>query len=221
MRVIQAKYATGTYNKDYTLSKTSTMIGCIFSQEYMPEDKRLWKCVFCGHDSITVPTKDEGIEEQNRKMDHKYSVNLALWDKFEKDRTKAISAGSVLPPFPTNCFKNNIEIKRKPPKPTVKIYEQPRLLCTCLNSSCIHGTKVATRALPSVAFGSHMMWNTLCFLPLIPFVVVTNGKTTNALAQFAHVLATSCITLQQSQGSFMQVLKHHPVCPLNHLLQWK
>jgi hypothetical protein len=82
------------------------------------------------------------MEEQNRKKDHEYNVNLALWENFEKDRTKAINVGLAPPPFPTNRFKNNSEIKRKPPKPTVKTYEQPRLLCTCLNSSCIHGTKV-------------------------------------------------------------------------------
>jgi hypothetical protein len=82
------------------------------------------------------------MKERNRKKDHKYSVNLALWDKFDKDRTKAINVGLAPPQFPTNPFKNNSEIKRKPPKPTVKTYEQPRLLCRCLDSSCIRGTKV-------------------------------------------------------------------------------
>ncbi len=82
------------------------------------------------------------MEEQNRKKDHKYSVNLALWKKFEKDRTKTINDGLAPSPFPTNCFKNNSEIKRRPPTPTVKTYEQPRLLCTCLNSFCVQGTEV-------------------------------------------------------------------------------
>ncbi len=141
-RIVQAKYATGTSDKDCTLTKTPAMIWRIFSQECMPEDERLRKCVFCGHDSIIVPTKDKGMEKQNRKKDYKYSMNLALWDKFEKDRTKAMNAGLAPPAFPTNHFKNNSEIKRKPTKPTVKIYEQPRLLCTCLNSTCVHRTKV-------------------------------------------------------------------------------
>jgi hypothetical protein len=108
----------------------------------MPEDKKLWKCVFCGHESIIVPTEDEGMQELNWKKDHMYSVNLAFWEKFEKDRTKAINASLAPPPFPTNCFKNNSEFKMKPPMPLVRTYKQPRLLCTCLNSSCVHGTKV-------------------------------------------------------------------------------
>ncbi len=76
------KYATGSSDKDYTPTKAPAMIGRVFSQGCMPENKKLWKCVFCGHDSITVPTKDEGMEEWNRKKDHKYSVNLVCWEKF-------------------------------------------------------------------------------------------------------------------------------------------
>ncbi len=39
-RVFQVKYAMGTSDKDYTLTKTPVMIGRNFSQECMPEDKR-------------------------------------------------------------------------------------------------------------------------------------------------------------------------------------
>jgi hypothetical protein len=225
VKVVQVKYATGTSDKDYTLTKVPAMIGCVFSQECMPEDEKLWKCVFCGHDSITVPTEDERMEERNRKKDHEYSVNLALWEKFEKDRTKAINAGLAPPPFPTNRFKNNSEIKRKPPKLTVKTYEQPRLLCTCLNSSCVRETKVGNTSVAKCRIWEPGDVEHAMFLATNPFRCRHEWQDNQCTCPIckcpcASVLATSCIMLQQSQGSFMQVLKYRPVS-LSHLLRWK
>ena len=71
----------------------------------------------------------DGIEEENDDVITQHSVLLAKWGAFETQRDAAVNNGDPPPPFPTNQFKNNKEIKSCPRAVTAKQLKKARRLC--------------------------------------------------------------------------------------------
>lgn len=61
---------------------------------------------------------------------------LSLFDIAEERTRAAVNNGDPPPPFPTNQFKNNKEIKSCPHPLTSKQLKKARRLCACLTSKC-------------------------------------------------------------------------------------
>jgi hypothetical protein len=112
------------------------MVGRRFDHGRIPIDEKERKCPFCWHPSLITVLEDDGIEEENDDVITQHSVLLAKWGAFKTQRDAAVNNGDPPPPFPTNQFKNNKEIKSCPRAVTAKQLKKARRLCVCLNSQC-------------------------------------------------------------------------------------
>ena len=113
-----------------------SMVGRRFDHGRIPIDEKERKCPSCWHPSLITVLEDDGIEEENDDVITQHSVLLAKWGAFETQRDAAVNNGDPPPPFPTNQFKNNKEIKSCPRAVTAKQLKKARRLCVCLNSQC-------------------------------------------------------------------------------------
>jgi len=113
-----------------------SMVGRRFDYGRIPIDEKERNCPFCWHPSLITVLEDDGIEEENDDVITQHSVLLSKWGAFEKQRDAAVNNGDPPPPFPTNQFKNNKEIKSCPRSVTAKQLKKARRLCVCITSQC-------------------------------------------------------------------------------------